>query len=72
VRGLTPPAHGHFEVTDEIRHRLAFWRGNAAAVHRELVEAAKTGGAAAPSLSTLQRGGGPRSAARGPGGPGGW
>lgn len=53
--GLSRRPDGHLELTDEIRHRLAFWRGNAAAVHRELVEAAKTGGPAAPSLSTLQR-----------------
>ena len=46
---------GHFEVTDQVRERLAFWRGNVAAVHRELVEAAKGGGPAAPSRQTLQR-----------------
>jgi putative transposase len=53
--GLDCRPRGRFGVTDEVRQRLAFWRGNAAAVHRELVEAARNGGPAAPSLSTLQR-----------------
>ena len=53
--GLGRRPRGRFLVTDEIRQRLAFWRGNAAAVHRELVEAARNGGPVAPSLSTLQR-----------------
>jgi putative transposase len=53
--GLDCRPRGRFVVTDEVRQRLAFWRGNAAAVHRELVEAARNGGPAAPSLSTLQR-----------------
>jgi putative transposase len=44
-----------FEVTDQVRERLAFWRGNVAAVHRELAEAARGGGPAAPSRQTLQR-----------------
>ena len=44
-----------FEVTDDLRERLAFWRGNMAAVHRELVDAAAAGGAATPSLATLRR-----------------
>lgn len=51
--GLVRRPRGRFEVTAEVRQRLAFWRGNAAAVHRELAAAAKTGGPAAPSLSTL-------------------
>jgi putative transposase len=42
-------------VTDQVRERLAFWRGNVAAVHRELIEAARGGGPAAPSRQTLQR-----------------
>jgi putative transposase len=46
---------GRFEVTDEVRERLAFWRGNVAAVHRELVDAARSGGPPAPSRQTLQR-----------------
>ena len=44
-----------FEITDELRARLAFWRGNVKAVHRELVTAAETGGPPAPSRATLQR-----------------
>jgi putative transposase len=54
-QGLGRRPRGRFQVTDEIRQRLAFWRGNAAAVHRELVEAARNGSPVAPSLSTLQR-----------------
>jgi putative transposase len=53
--GLSSRPRRRFQVTDEIRQRLAFWRGNAAAVHRELVRAAKAGGPPAPSSSTLQR-----------------
>ena len=53
--GLSRRPRGRFQVTDEIRQRLAFWRGNAAAVHRELAATAKAGGPPAPSLSTLQR-----------------
>ena len=53
--GLSRRPRGRFRVTDEIRQRLAFWRGNAAAVHRELAATAKAGGPPAPSLSTLQR-----------------
>lgn len=53
--GLGRRPRVRFLVTDEIRQRLAFWRGNAAAVHRELVEAERNGGPVAPSLSTLQR-----------------
>lgn len=49
------PLRGHFEVTDQVRQRLAFWRGNIAAVHRELLEAAKIDGTPAPSRQTLQR-----------------
>ena len=39
--GLGRRPRGRFLVTDEIRQRLAFWRGNVAALHRELVEAAE-------------------------------
>jgi len=45
----------HFKVTDLVRERLAFWRGNVAAVHRELVEEATAAGKTAPSRQTLQR-----------------
>lgn len=38
-----------------LRERLAFWRGNIAAVHRELVDAAAVGGPPAPGLTTLRR-----------------
>ena len=54
-KGLDRRPRGRFQVTDEIRQQLAFWRGNTAAVHRELAAAAKDGGPPAPSLSTLQR-----------------
>jgi len=53
--GLDRRPRERFQVTDEIRQRVAFWRGNTAAVHRELAAAAKAGGPPAPSLSTLQR-----------------
>ena len=53
--GLGRRPRVRFRVTDEIRQRVAFWRGNTAAVHRELAGAAKAGGPPAPSLSTLQR-----------------
>ena len=52
---LTHRSRVRFEVTDELRARLAFWRGNLAAVHRELIAEAKAGGPAAPSSTTLQR-----------------
>jgi putative transposase len=35
--------------------RLAYWRGNVVAVHRELVDTAAAGGPAAPSLAALYR-----------------
>lgn len=44
-----------FTVDDDLRQRLAFWRGNVLAVHREMVEAAAAGGQPAPSLRTLYR-----------------
>jgi putative transposase len=53
--GLDRRPRERFLVTDEIRRRVALWRGNVAAVHRELSAAAKAGGALAPGLSTLQR-----------------
>jgi putative transposase len=34
----------HFVVTGQVRERLAFWRGNVAALHRELVEEAEAAG----------------------------
>ncbi len=53
--GLDRRPRGRFLVSDELRQRLAFWRGNTAAVHRELAASAEGGGPPAPSLSTLQR-----------------
>jgi len=44
-----------FVVTDELRERVAYWRGNVSAVHRELVAAQAAGGPAAPGLATLYR-----------------
>jgi hypothetical protein len=46
--GLDRRPRERFQVTDEIRQRVAFWRGNTAAVHRELTAAAKVGGPPAP------------------------
>jgi putative transposase len=46
--GLDRRPRERFQVTDEIRQRVAFWRGNTAAVHRELAAAAKAGGPPAP------------------------
>ena len=58
--GAGPPRAGHGSVVDDaLRRRLAYWRGNVAAVHRELVAAAAAGGPAAPSSS-------PRCTARSP------
>lgn len=50
-----PPVRARFVVDDALRRRLAYWRGNVAAVHRELVAAAAAGGPAAPSFATLHR-----------------
>lgn len=33
-----------FRIDDELRQRLAYYRGNAAALHRDLVQAASDGG----------------------------
>jgi DNA-binding Lrp family transcriptional regulator len=52
---LNQVARDHFMVTDLLRERLAFWRGNISAVHRELVEEAKSAGTAGVSRQTLQR-----------------
>ena len=48
----TSPAFG---IDAELRVRLAYWRGNASALHRELVERERGGGPRAPSLATLHR-----------------
>lgn len=44
-----------FVLDERLRKRLAFWRGNVLAVHRELVDAAAAGGPGAPSVRTLYR-----------------
>lgn len=49
-----PPARMQFTLDTAVRERPAFWRGNVAAVHRELVNAAAPAGPPAPSLRTLQ------------------
>jgi putative transposase len=46
---------GRFRIDDRLRVRLAYWRGNAAALHRELLAEQKAGGPVAPSLETVQR-----------------
>lgn len=47
---------GRFTVTDEVRALLALWKGNVAAVHRELAARAARGeGEPPPSVPTLHR-----------------
>ena len=55
--GWTAGRGGHFQVTGEVRQRLAFWRGNAAAVHRELADQ----GPPAPGLIPTEPGSMPAS-----------
>jgi putative transposase len=59
TRARTPSSNSsqgrRFEIDDHLRVRLAYWRGNAAALHRELLAEAPAGGPAAPSLVTVQR-----------------
>lgn len=50
-----PAARERFTVTSDVLKRLAFHRGNAAALHRELVAGQGAGGVAAPSSATLYR-----------------
>jgi len=52
---VQPVGRSRFTVDAALRQRLAFWRGNVAAVHRELVQAAADGGPPAPSFATLHR-----------------
>ncbi|MEU1523970.1 Mu transposase C-terminal domain-containing protein [Nocardia rhamnosiphila] len=54
-RRVVPVPRGRFRIDDRLRVRLAYWRGNAAALQRELVEEQQHGGPAAPSVSTVQR-----------------
>ncbi|GAB3934839.1 hypothetical protein GCM10027614_08570 [Micromonospora vulcania] len=51
----TAEPRDRFVVDLALRRRLAYWRGNVSAVHRELVAAAAAGGPAAPSMTMLQR-----------------
>ena len=44
-----------FILTQDLRVRLAYWRGNASALHRELVAEAREKGTDPPSLPTLLR-----------------
>ncbi|HEV3168956.1 MAG TPA: Mu transposase C-terminal domain-containing protein [Actinocrinis sp.] len=44
-----------FEINDALRVRLAYHRGNAAALHRELAEQARSSDRPAPSVHTVQR-----------------
>lgn len=50
-----PAVRERFVVTPGVLKLLAFHRGNAAALHRELVTVEAGGGAQAPSLATLYR-----------------
>lgn len=48
--------HGRFTVTAEVRALLGLWKGNVAAVHRELTARAARGeGGLPPSIATLHR-----------------
>jgi len=44
-----------FEIDDALRVRLAYHRGNATALHEELVEQARASGGRAPSVHTVRR-----------------
>lgn len=62
-----PPVLPRFAVDDHVRRLLERRRGNVAAVHQDLVDAAAAGGAPAPSLATLHRAVGPGPDASGAG-----
>lgn len=52
----TPAAQrDRFRIDDQLRVRLAYWRGNAAALQRELQDQHEAGGPPAPSVATVQR-----------------
>jgi len=56
TRSQTRPAErDRFRIDERLRVRLAYWRGNAAALHRELVAEQAGGGGPVPSLLTVQR-----------------
>jgi putative transposase len=50
-----PGEPDRFRIDDRLRVRLAYWRGNAAALHRELLAEQADGGGPVPSLVTVQR-----------------
>lgn len=52
---IGPAGRSRFSIDGQLRVRLAYHRGNAAALHRELVEVAAATGGIAPSLDTVQR-----------------
>ncbi|WP_410595648.1 Mu transposase C-terminal domain-containing protein [Amycolatopsis sp. lyj-23] len=52
---VKPAERAKFEIDDRLRVRLAYHRGNAAALHRELVAERPAGGPAVPTLKTVQR-----------------
>lgn len=54
--GARAQSKDRFSVTPEVRRLLALWKGNVAAVHRELIaRAAKGEGEPPPSIPTLHR-----------------
>ncbi|MFC9810237.1 Mu transposase C-terminal domain-containing protein [Streptomyces griseoaurantiacus] len=54
--GARAQSKDRFSVTPEVRRLLALWKGNVAAVHRELISrAAKGEGEPPPSIPTLHR-----------------
>jgi len=54
-RKAEPVPRPQFTLDEGLRERLAFWRGNVSALHRELLDAAAAAGSPAPSLRTLHR-----------------
>ena len=52
---VEPVTRPRLALDEVLRERLAFWRGNVSALHRELRDAAAAGGEPAPSLRTLHR-----------------
>jgi len=52
---VKPVARPQFTLDEVLRKRLAFWRGNESALHREILADAAVSGSPAPSLPTLHR-----------------
>jgi putative transposase len=52
---ITPPGRARFVVGEALRRRLAYWRGNVAALHRELAAGAAAGGPPAPAGKPVTR-----------------